>query len=43
MHTQQILAASLEMNTKIEERIIDPSKIKSLLSKKLSTSQLTNP
>jgi len=42
MHTQQLVTAILSMANKKEEKIIDPVKIKSILSKKLSD-KIPNP
>jgi hypothetical protein len=42
MHTQQLVTAIISMTNKKDEKIIDPAKIKSILSKKLSN-KIPNP
>ena len=43
MHTQQMQAPLVQSQARLEEKIIDTEKIRSLLSKKLATSHVTNP
>lgn len=43
MQSQQIHTPLIQSQVKFEERVIDTEKIRSLLSKKLATSHITNP